>query len=479
MLLSGQVLGQHALGSGSQCFVSHLSEKASFEACCGRATTGTTGTGDVEGTTFDYACNTYVSPLVEFKNGSFRNAYSCGKQCADSPDCAVAVWGSDNLKCFYATSARPERATVATSFYVTIENKRPTNLQPQEPGDCEKLVDEAATDCKNAERKKCDERIENQALGLREDCDRRGAEACDKQKEQMRKQFEEDQAAKDNQHRRNLQKLQDEIDRLRSQNKDRDPGQKSGGNDGSDDGTKEPKDQPPGSSPSSKSRIPTEQEFKCPDFDGKEYTVLGVRYKVFCNLQPKGNSMAGGRLQSKDPEFLMAMCSVDRNCQGIKTQSNSAEMVLEHDYPPAEKSPYSGWWSIVPINKKSDLSAMVPDLFSQPSNGANTPGADRRARCPSLDGNTLDVGGNGFQVNCMRNYYPKRTYSVPSARSFRQCLVACTVDGKCEGVMYSYECLFILEHEVLEKNTPKNRWSTDTYVAMLTVPRDSNQGKKS
>lgn len=464
-LMGGQVLAQHDSGSDSRCFSSHIGNKANFEACCDRTTSGT---GDVDGTSFDYACSSYPQHSNEFTKGNFENLYACAKQCADTPQCATAVWNSDLSRCWYTTDAHPEQVTSREpSSYITIKNKRPTMNQPRsESTDCRDPVDEATVRCQKTERQKCHEQIENQTQRLRDECAQSWTEKCNQQKAQLLNQYKEDLVAKDEEHRRNVQKMQDEIDRLKSQPKNLAPDESGGG-------TRTSKGQSPKSSATPRLEIPSEERFRCPEFDGKEYTVWGVRYKVFCKSRPKGRIL-GKALESKDLKFLMAMCSAEPNCQGIRTKTSTAEMVLEHEYPPTGKSSYSDWWSIVPVDKKSDSSAIVPDLFSQSSARTGSSAAVDAAKCPSIDGQLLEVGGDEFQINCDRQYVPKRSYPTDRARSFRQCLVGCAILEKCQGVLYMDVCQFIMEHDVLERKTSTKKLSSNSgpYVAMLSVPRN-------
>jgi hypothetical protein len=471
VLLGGRAVGKHAAASPSQCFTSHLSKSESWKACCDGATSGTIDLGD---TTFDYTCNSFLSPHEEFAGLGFYNAYECANACVETEKCEAAFWDSKNNKCFYAASHSQK---ITMDKYFTIQNKRPTttrNRPQNEPADCQSRVDRATIDCQSMERKQCEKRIQDQKQLLRGQCDQRWTETCNEEKRQLTEQFQQDQAVKEETNRRALQKLQDEIDQLKKQDEDQKSKEKQGPGRTKDDNV-EP--EPRGSSDSQRSQVPSGEQWKCPEQDGKEYTVLGVTYKVFCNSQPSGRAMAGGSINTKHPEFLMAMCSVDSNCQGIRAKSSSAELVRDYEYPPKQESKYTGWWSIVPVTQKSDKSAMVPDLFSRSPDGNTAPGAASGAACPSIDGQILAVGDNEFQVNCRNAYRPRRAYGAPIAQSFRQCLVMCTIHEGCQGVRYTGGCWLIYEHEKLEKSTPKSQLSS-LYLAMLTVPRGSSDGGK-
>lgn len=469
IFLGGKAFGQHASRSDNHCFSSSLAPPASYKACCGSMTSGT---DDLDDTTFDYTCNSFLDDLTSFE-GHFSNAYSCVKQCADTPQCAAAVWNHDSADCWYTTSSHAQKVTGKSPSYMTFENKRPRS-NPSDPGpsDCKDLIDQATSECENAERKKCNKRLEEQEQDLLAQCDRKWTEKCNEQKAQLTAQCQSDQARNEDEHRRAQQALQDEVDRLQKQLKDLKSGQRS-------DDTDRSKDSPrhtPTDTPKPPSRSIFRKEWKCPSIDGKEEKILGVTYKIFCNYLPTGKAVPGGMLHNKDPEFLLSMCSVDRNCQGIRSHTSTAEMMLNYEYPPTERNKYSGWWSAVPVNRKGDTSAMVPDPFSQSTDGQNSPGSNGDARCPSIDGKLLSIGDDEFQVNCRRNYNPRNVIPYSNIRSFRECMVMCTLEKGCQGVRYAYGCYLILEHESLERSTPQNELSrTDSFVAMLTVPRSSSQ----
>ncbi|OQE32813.1 hypothetical protein PENFLA_c001G10074 [Penicillium flavigenum] len=498
-LVADKALGKSAAAPSDQCFTSHLSKDASWKACCGSGQTG--GTADLDGTTFDYKCSTYLSPHKEFAGVSFDNAYQCAAECAKRETCGAAFWSQGYNKCFYATESHPQ--SVTKDFFLTFQNKRPTpDGQPGGPADCQDLVDQAKTDCQNSEGKicntrvadqekqlrgQCDKRIADQGEQLRGQCDKRmadqeqklsgqcdekGAKRCSDEKGQLRKKLEQDCAAQEDESRRAMQKLQDEIDRLKKREGD--------GGSGTQSGRDEPKDDKhrtkPSSSPGSQGlQVPKDKQWRCPDQDGKQYTVLGVTYQVFCNSHPTGRAIVGGqKIGSKDPGFLMALCSVDHNCQGIRAQSHFADLVGEFENPPKKTITYTDWWSIIPVARKPTQSAMVPDLFSHPAEGF-------AARCPAIDGQALVIGDNQFQVNCKTPYGIRSFFSAPGPRDFRQCLVLCLANEGCHGVNYysangSHGCTLIYEHVPLDEKTPKSWLSTSSYLAMLTVPQRSAEG---
>ncbi|KAJ5295303.1 hypothetical protein N7508_010124 [Penicillium antarcticum] len=421
--LGNRAVGQYAASSPSQCLTSHISKDQSWKACCDGSRTGTIDLGD---TTFDFTCNSFLSPQEEFAGLGFYNAYECANACAETEKCEAAFWDSKNNKCFYAPLHSQK---ITMDKYFTLENKRPrANRPPNAATDCQSQVKQATADCQATEREQCDKRIADQEQLLRGELDHKSTEMCNKEKERLRKQFKEDQASQEERNRRAIQQLEDQISQLKNQNKDQEPGKKPGpgGTPGDD---VEPT--PTGSSGSQGSRVPLEKQWKCPEQDGKEYTVLGVTYRVFCDSQPSGQAMAGGRFNTKHPEFLMAMCSVDSNCQGIRAKSSTAELVRDYEYPPKQKSKYTGWWSIVPVTQKSEKSAIVPDIFSQSTATAR---ASNDASCPSIDGKGLVVGENEFHINCRGTYWSRGAYPAPIAASFRQCLVMCTILEWCQGV---------------------------------------------
>ncbi|KAJ5770630.1 uncharacterized protein N7511_002681 [Penicillium nucicola] len=465
VLLGGRAVSQHA--AASQCLTSHLSKDQSWKSCCDGPSTGTI---DLGGNTFDYTCNSFLSPQEEFAGLGFYNAYECANACVESDKCQSAFWDSKNNKCFSAPSHSQK---ITTDKYFTIQNRRPSaNQSPNTPTDCQNEVDQAKADCQTTERERCDKRLADQEQLLREQLDHRSTEMCNEEKKKLTKQFEEDQAAREEKNRRAIQELEDQVSQLKNKNKDKDQKPEPTPGPGGTKGDQiEPRTPGPTGTPGSK--VPSENEWKCPEQDGKEYTVLGVTYRVFCESQPSGQVMTGGRLNTKHPEFLMAMCSVDSNCQGIRAKSSSAELVRDYEFPPKQKSKFSGWWSIVPVSRKTENSAIVPDLFSQ---STTAPRAAKEAKCPSIDGQSLVVGGDEFQVNCRGMYWPRTTIPARIAVSFRQCLVMCTIVEWCQGLWYVDSCWLSSQHEVLEKSTPRNQLSS-SYVAMLTVPRISGDQK--
>jgi hypothetical protein len=219
-----------------------------------------------------------------------------------------------------------------------------------------------------------------------------------------------------------------------------------------------------------RSEIPSEEEWKCPQIDGKEYTVLGVTYKVFCDVQPHGRTPYYNEWTHRDPLYMMAMCSVERNCQGISTLRSTAQMTIDYEFPPTYKPPYSGWWSIIPTKPRTlDQGPMVPDIFSRTTDNTGGSGVGRGTRCPDIDGETLTVGDRKFQVNCKKNYEPKNSTIYSNIGPLNQCLVLCAINDQCQGV--SYGCRLIWKHEALPKNTrPSELGSSFSWVVMLVNP---------
>ncbi|KAJ5212808.1 uncharacterized protein N7498_004454 [Penicillium cinerascens] len=480
-LLANKAVGKAASApSSTQCLTSSVSREASWKACCGSGQTG--GTADLDGISFDYTCNTFLSPSKEFDGGNFDSAYKCAAECAKSNDCEAAFWAEGYNACFYTTDSPTQ--SISRKSFLMFQNKRPTpNRQPGGPTDCQDLVGQAQTGCQDSERKICDtrvadkegllrgqfdkhiadlgeqhreqcnKRIADQEQQLMGQCDQKWFKRCSDDKEELRKKLEQDQAAQDEAHRRVLQKLQDRIDQLQKRD--------GAGNGGKDDqgGSK-----PSSSAGSPGLQVPKQKQWKCPDQDGKQYTVLGVTYQVFCHSHPTGRAIEGGKMVSeKDPGFLMALCSVDHNCQGIRAQSNYADLVGDWESPPKKTIKYRDWWSIIPVSPKPTQSAMAPDLFSRPADGT-------AARCPALDGQVLAVGENQFQVNCRNMYGVRYPYQAPMVKDFRQCLVLCLSLQGCHGVGFSsYGCSLIYEPIALDAKSPKSMFSSSSYLAMLRV----------
>jgi hypothetical protein len=219
-----------------------------------------------------------------------------------------------------------------------------------------------------------------------------------------------------------------------------------------------------------RSEIPSKDEWNCPDIDGKEYTVLSVTYKVFCGVHLYSRSIYGNYLTHPDPLFLMTLCSVERNCQGVGMYDRKAQMRIDYEFPPTNKIPRSYDWSFVPTKPRTlDQGPMIPDIFSRTSAIDGGTGVGPFARCPDIDGEILAVGDRQFQVNCKKGYNPKKSTRNSDIRPLTQCLVACALYKKCQGV--SYGCELIWEHEVLSKNTRLSELGgTESWVAMLVKP---------
>jgi hypothetical protein len=219
-----------------------------------------------------------------------------------------------------------------------------------------------------------------------------------------------------------------------------------------------------------RSDIPSQQEWKCPQIDGKEYTVLGVTYKVFCGLVPHGR-VVNDPWTWKDPLFLMTMCSVERNCQGIKSGHGDFFMMIDYEYPPEQEQVYPGGWSIIPTKPRTlDPGPMVPDIYSR-TNDYMGGSFGHTTRCPDIDGQTLTVGDRNFQINRKKEYKPKNYTSHNSVFSFIQCLVLCAIDDKCQGLTSHEFCSLLWEHEALPKNTRQSELgSSRSWVAMVIKP---------
>lgn len=514
LLLSRGILANQApLGvQSNKCFTGTVSGKASYDNCCSGAGTGI-GKLDNAGDTsqaFHYTCASYMNNDYDQFPELVHSARACAEVCMADSSCQAGAWDSASSVCLTASTTNLEYTSDPDKTYLRFEKANESDLPPTESIECVDQVADAKLACESQQQKKCKTQMDNQAQDLRSQCDERvqdqcgksvseedATEMCDEQKAILEenlqseceveknsaaRQWEKDQAAKDEKNRKARIDLEAKVKQLQKQEaedrKNAEKDRKSLENLKQQNQqlqerlNKESLNQPPKKQPDAKQPskpfdkdpvydIPPLSKFKkCSDMQGQEYTVMGVTYTVFCGMHPQGNAESMDKWRAVDPSFLMGMCSTTPGCQGVKLKENFAQLSSEHEFPPTNRV-NSKWWSLVPKEQRADNE--VSDIRSQVMDDNN------KVRCPEVDGKTITDGEKSYQLNCNKHFNVQKRRTVSGVKTFNECLVSCSVTKGCKGVMRDNYCSLVFSHKALPQKTPEgDQTKGDSWVAMLT-----------
>ena len=523
LLLSRGILANQTplTARNGQCFSTTVSGSQNYNACCSSVKAGIDGLTDAEGAPqmFHYVCDSY---MVNNKYiGNVNSVRACAEACATSASCRAGAWDSSNSACVMTSDTDPEYAADNQKSYVRFVKVSESDLPPVGTVECDDQVSNAKLACENEQEEKCRTRMETQKEDLDSQCDQRVEDRCKQsdddettaeqcedeksvlektlrsqcevEKDKAAKQWKKDQAAKDAQDRKARNELENRLKQLQKQEAE---DKKKAEEDkkaleklqqenkqlqqrvGRGTSTQRPTKQSPTAKPNRKQppkpsgqnqvyNIPSLNDFegKCSDFKGQEYTVMGITYEVFCGRHPDDGVKAKREWISRNPSFLMGICSTTPGCQGIKLRENFAQLSFTHDFPPS-KDVEQKYWSLVPKEPRADND--VTDVRSQFMDDRNG------VRCPEVDGQVATLGDRSYRLSCRKGFNVNRAKEAHPAKNLNECLVSCYATKKCQGVMRlppggDYYCANIFVHYSLPAETPEKDLSEgDTWVAMLT-----------
>ncbi|KAE8156821.1 hypothetical protein BDV40DRAFT_67473 [Aspergillus tamarii] len=518
LLLSRDLLAEQAplRTPNTKCLSAGLSGAGSYNACCSGSETNIgqlKGDGDTH-QIFQYTCGSYIVNDFSRVPGLFNNARSCMEACEADSFCQAGAWDWSASLCFLANTANLEYASDPDNTFLRFEKLDESSIPPLEHGDCKDQVADAVLSCETEQQGECQDRLDTQEKDIHTLCEQRIQDQCGQgmhesnaekkcneekatlekslrsecatDKNNALKQWQQDQAAKDQQNRKLRDELEERVKQLQKQEEeskkrteqDREELKKLQRDNQQlqqrlDQIPKQPptKQQPPKQPPKPPvtnpvHEIPPLNKWRrCSDMEGQEYTVMGVTYTVFCGMHPPPRSQVNQRNDwtGVDPSFMMAMCSTTPDCQGVKVRQNGAQLTYEHEFPPSNRV-HSTWWSLVPKEPHTGSANAVSDIRGQVMDD------EGRVKCPEVDGDIIKLGEQAYQLNCNKSLKPQRRKSVPGVRLFNECLVRCFVSKGCQGVMGDNGCSLIHSYHAFPRETPEEDLTNgDSWVAMLTV----------
>lgn len=522
LLSRGISANQARLGArNDECFSATVTGERNYNACCSGADEGIGKVTGADGTSqaFHYACASYMDKDYEYL-GEFNSARACAEACADNPSCHAGAWDSRYSTCVTTSSTDPEFVPDKEKLFLRFVKVPESELPPAGGGtgatECDDQVADARLVCENEQDEKCKTRMETQKQDLRSQCDQRVEDQCknsgddgntaaqckeeksalekslrsrcEAEKDNAKKQWEKNQAAQGAQDRKARDELENRLKQLQKQEAERKKKadedkkaldklqqeneqlkQRHGTRTSTQPTAKEtpttkpsPKQPPKPADRNSVHEIPPLKNFnkKCSDFEGQEYTVLGVTYQVFCGMHPDDGAEPRKEWRARNPSFLMGVCSTTPGCQGVKLRENFSQLSFKHDFPPS-KGVERKYWSLVPKEPRADNDASaIRSEFMDNKNGV---------RCPEVDGQIVTLGDTSYQLNCNRRFNVNRAKNADGAKTFQECLVSCHVTKGCQGVVRDNYCSNFFSHQVLPAETPeKDQSKGDTkWVATL------------